>query len=218
MSKTVLSMIARPIQVSLGLCLGATLIVARSLAAEQPKVDFGRDVQPIFIKRCYECHGPDKQRSNLRLDLKADAARGGKSGEPSWIPGNSAKSQILQRVTSTDSDEQMPPKGERLTTEQISSLRAWIDQGANWPEEKKHWAFSKPERPPLPVVKNKKWSRNEIDHFILTRLEQEKLSPSPEADRAMLIRRLSLDLTGLPPTVEEVDAFTKDRSREAYEK
>jgi hypothetical protein len=193
-------------------------VSGRSFAADQPKVDFVRDVQPIFIKRCYECHGPDKQRSKLRLDLKADAARGGNSGEPSWIPGDSARSQIFQRVTSTDPDEQMPPKGERLTAEQIKALRAWIDQGADWPEEKKHWAFSKPERPPLPTVKDKRWARNEIDYFILARLEQDKLSPSPEADRATLIRRLNFDLTGLPPTVEEVDAFIKDRSTDAYEK
>jgi len=211
-------MIARPIQFSVWLGLTGTLMVSRNFAADQAKVDFAREVQPIFIKRCYECHGPDKQRSNLRLDHKADAARGGKSGEPTWIPGDSAKSHIIQRVTSTDSDEQMPPKGERLTAEQIKALRKWIDQGADWPEEKKHWAFIKPERPPMPAVKDKRWVRNEIDHFILAGLEQEKLSPAPEADRATLIRRLSLDLTGLPPTGEEVDAFLKNRSSDAYEK
>lgn len=203
---------------SLWLCVAGTLIVPRGFAAEQAKIDFAREVQPIFIKRCYECHGPDKQRGNLRLDLKTDAVRGGKSGEPSWIPGDSAKSHLVQRVTSTDPDEQMPPKGDRLTTEQIVALKAWIDQGADWPEEKKHWAFIKPERPALPAVKDKRWPRNAIDRFILARLEQEKLSPSPEADRASLIRRLSLDLTGLPPTIEEVDAFIKDRSDDAYEK
>jgi mono/diheme cytochrome c family protein len=216
MAKTVLQSVGHLIHVSVWLCLAGALTGGRSFATDQPKVDFGRDVQPIFIKRCYECHGPDKQRSNLRLDRK-DAARGGKSGEPAWIPGNSAQSQILQRVTSSDPDEQMPPKGERLTAEQINALRAWIEQGANWPEEKKHWAFLEPKRPPLPDVPNKRWPRNEIDHFILARLEQEKLSPSPEADRATLIRRLSFDLTGLPPTVEEVDAFINDRSSQAYE-
>jgi len=218
MAKTVLQIIDRPIQASIWLCLAGALTVGRSFAADQSKIDFSRDVQPIFIKRCHECHGPDKQRSKLRLDLKAEAVRGGNSGETSWIPGNSSKSQIIQRVTSSDPDEQMPPKGERLTAEQINSLRAWIDQGADWPEEKKHWAFSRPERPSLPAVKDKRWARNEIDHFILARLEQEKLSPSREADRATLIRRLSFDLIGLPPTVEEVDAFIKDRSKDAYEK
>lgn len=218
MPKTVMLMSVRPIHTVRGLCFAAALVVNGGSVAAQSKVDFARDVQPIFIKRCYECHGPDKQRSNLRLDLKAEAARGGKSGEPSWIPGDSAKSSIVQRVTSTDPDEQMPPKGERLTAEQVQALRTWIDQGASWPEAKKHWAFIKPERPPLPPLKDKRWVRNEIDNFILARLEQEKLSPSPEADRATLIRRLSLDLVGLPPTPAEVDAFVEERSSDAYEK
>ena len=187
-------------------------------AADPTKVDFARDIQPIFIKRCYECHGPDKQKNDLRLDRKHDALRGGKSGKPVFVAGKSAESQIIERVTSQDPDEVMPSKGERLTAEQIGLLRAWIDQGAVWPDEKKHWAFIKPVRPELPAVKNQRWPRNEIDNFILARLEQEKLSPSPEADRATLIRRLSLDLTGLPPTIEEVDAFLNDRSSQAYEK
>ncbi len=190
----------------------------RGIGADQPKVDFARDIQPIFIKRCYECHGPDKQKSDFRLDLKPDAARGGKSEKPFWVVGKSSESQLIKRVTSSDPDEQMPSKGERLTAEQIGFLRAWIDQGAVWPDEQKHWAFSKPVRPELPVVKNKSWPRNTIDAFILARLEQDKLSPSPEADRATLIRRLSLDLTGLPPTIAEVDAFLNDRSSQAYEK
>ncbi len=205
-------------RVSLLLGLTGALIGCRNLAADQPKVDFARDIQPIFIKRCYECHGPDKQKNDLRLDRKPDALRGGKSGKPVFVAGKSAGSQIIERVTSQDPDEVMPSKGERLTAEQIALLRGWIDQGAIWPDEKKHWAFIKPVRPELPAVKNKRWPRNEIDKFILARLEQEKLSPSPEADRATLIRRLTFDLTGLPPTLEEVDAFLNDRSRQAYEK
>lgn len=190
----------------------------RGLGADQPKVDFARDIQPIFIKRCYECHGPDKQKNDLRLDQKPDAVRGGKSGKPFWVVGKSSESQLVERITSTDPDEQMPSKGERLTDEQIGLLKAWIDQGAVWPDGMKHWAFTKPARPELPVVKNKGWSRNAIDAFILARLEREKLAPSPEADRAMLIRRLSLDLTGLPPAISEVDAFLNDRSGQAFEK
>jgi mono/diheme cytochrome c family protein len=188
------------------------------LAASPPKVDFARDIQPIFIKRCYECHGPDKQRHGLRLDRKDDALRGGKSGKPLLLPGKSAESELIARVTSQDPDEVMPNKGEPLTADQIGLLRAWVDQGGIWPDEKKHWAFLKLIRPQLPRVKNAAWPRNEIDRFILARLEQEKLSPSAEADRATLIRRLSLDLTGLPPAIEQVDAFLNDRSAQAYEK
>jgi len=186
-------------------------------AAEQPKVDFARDIQPIFIKRCFECHGPDKQKSDLRLDRRTDALKGGKSGKPLFVAGKSAESELIQRVTTQDADDVMPAKGDRLTPQQIDSLRAWVDQGGIWPEEKKHWAFSKPNRSKLPEVKNKKWPKNEIDYFILARLEKEKIEPSPEADRATLIRRLSLDLTGLPPTIAEVDGFLKDRSKQAYE-
>ena len=202
------------------LAAGGMLLVVgpRAFAAEQTKVDFARDIQPIFTKRCFECHGPDTQKSKLRLDRKADALRGGKSGKPLFAPGKSAESELIARVTSSDADEVMPAKGERLTAEQIDLLRAWIDQGGIWPDEKKHWAFSKPVKPELPAAKNKDWPRNEIDRFVLARLEKEKLSPSPEADRATLIRRLSLDLIGLPPTPEEVDAFLKDRSPQAYEK
>jgi mono/diheme cytochrome c family protein len=186
-------------------------------AAAQSKVDFAHDIQPIFIKRCYECHGPDKQKSDLRLDRRADALKGGKSGKPLLISGKSAESELIVRVTSQDPDEVMPAKGERLTSEQLDLLRAWIDQGGLWPDEKKHWAFIKPAPPKIPEIHNKQWPRNEIDRFILARLDQDKLSPSPEADRSTLIRRLSLDLTGLPPTLEEVDAFLKDKSPQAYE-
>ncbi|MBI4326064.1 MAG: PSD1 domain-containing protein [Chloroflexi bacterium] len=181
-------------------------------------VDFARDIQPIFVKRCYECHGPDKQKSDLRLDQKNAALRGGKSGEPLFKAGQSSASEIIKRVTNPDPDEVMPPKDERLTPEQTGLLQAWIDQGGTWPDEKKHWAYLQPVRPDLPAVRNKRWPRNAIDNFILSRLEQEKRAPSSEADRAMLIRRLSLDLTGLPPTPAEVEAFQKDRSAEAYQK
>jgi hypothetical protein len=181
-------------------------------------MEFVREVQPIFIKRCYECHGPEKQKSNLRLDRKADAFKGGKSGDPVFVPGKSAESQILKRVTSADPEEMMPPKGDRLTEEQIKNLRRWIDEGANWPEESKHWSFIKPERPVLPAVRNTRWPLNPIDNFILARLEREQLTPSAEADKTTLIRRVSLDLTGLPPGLEEADAFLKDKSAQAYEK
>ena len=218
MTNIFVPMVSQRFYLAKWLGLMGALLGHQVLSAESSKIDFAGDIQPIFIKRCYECHGPDKQKSNLRLDQKADALSGGKSGIALLLAGRSAESQIIQRVTSIDPNEVMPSKGERLTAEQIDRLKAWIDQGAIWPEEKKPWAFSSPVRAELPVVKDQGWSHNAIDAFILARLEREKLSPSPEADRATLIRRLSLDLTGLPPTIQEVDAFLKDSSPRAYEK
>jgi mono/diheme cytochrome c family protein/prefoldin subunit 5 len=193
---------------------------ANPTARPESKVDFVRDIQPIFVKRCSECHGPDKQKGRLRLDIKTEALRGGDSGTPLLVPGKSSESEIIRRVTTDDSDDVMPAKGERLTPDQINLLRAWIDQGAVWPEvdARKHWAYLTPVRPPLPRVKNSRWVRMEIDHFILSRLEKEGLAPSKEADRTTLVRRLSLDLTGLPPTPQEVEAFLGDRSAKAYER
>jgi mono/diheme cytochrome c family protein len=191
-----------------------------SLCAEAASPDFSRDIEPIFIKRCYECHGPDQQKSKLRFDSKADAIRGGKSGTAAIVPGKSGDSELIARVTSTDSDEVMPPKGERLEAAQVAALRAWIDAGAVWPEKdpKKHWSFVMPVRPQPPTVENTRWVANDIDRFILARLEKEGLTPTPEVDRATLIRRLSFDLTGLPPTLDEVSAFVADRDKNAYEK
>src|SRR5262249_46755530 len=143
---------------------------------------------------------------------------------PLVVAGDSAKSLLYQRVVSTDPEERMPAKGEPLTAEQVAIIRAWIDQGANWPEEKRerkvvdHWSFKRVERPKLPDVQRADWCRNPIDRFILARLEKEKLAPSPEADRRALIRRLSFDLTGLPPSLADVDAFVADKSPDAYEK
>jgi hypothetical protein len=186
-------------------------------------IDFKRDVQPIFASRCYECHGEKKKKGGLRLDQKENAFRGGDSGKPTVVSGKITESQLLQLVTSSDPDNVMPPKGERLTPEQVGLLRSWIEQGANWPDdaggkESKHWAYVKPVRPELPNVKSRKWPLNGIDYFALARLEKEGLKPSAEADRTTLIRRVSLDLIGLPPTREEVDAFLKDKSEQAYEK
>jgi mono/diheme cytochrome c family protein len=172
-------------------------------AAAAVKVDFARDIEPIFASRCYECHGEKKSKSGFRLDDKARAFQGGDSGKPFLIPGKSAQSQIILRVAGlVDEDEVMPRTGERLTTQQIGLLEAWIDQGASWPEtvKKPHWAYVKPVRPALPKVEQSQWVRNPIDSFVLARLDKEKLVPSAEADAVTLIRRLSLDLIGLPPT------------------
>ena len=203
-------------------CLGFVVALSDGnvFAADQVKVDFNRDIRAIFESRCYECHGAKKQKSGLRLDRKSNAFRGGDSGKPAIVANKSTESPLIQKITSQDPDEMMPPKGERLTAAQVSSLRAWIERGAIWPEEaeKKHWAYVKLLRPVLPQVQNKKWPRNGIDYFVLARLEKEKLNPSPAADRTALIRRVSLDLIGLPPTVNEVDAFLSDKSSDAYEK
>jgi hypothetical protein len=198
--------------------IGATTIHAA------PPVDFASQVQPVFEKSCYACHGAKLQMGGLRLDVKASALAGGQSG-PVIAPGKSAGSVLYQRITAASDQKRMPMGGKPLEASQISTIREWIDEGAKWPDaaitqapEKKHWAFIPPQRPELPVVRNEAWSKNPIDRFILARLEKEKLAPSPEADRVTLLRRLSLDLIGLPPTIEEVDAFLKDTSSNAYEK
>jgi mono/diheme cytochrome c family protein len=189
------------------------------------KVDFARDVRPILASSCYACHGPEKQKAGLRLDRKREALAGGDSGKV-VVPGKPDESPLIERVTSDDPTTAMPPKGERLSPGQVNILRAWVDQGASWPDgldgasgsaAKTHWAFQPPTRPTPPAVKARAWVRNPIDAFVLARLESLGVAPSPEADRATLVRRLSLDLTGLPPTPAEVVAFVDDRSEGAYE-
>jgi hypothetical protein len=180
-------------------------------------VDFNHEIRPILSNRCFKCHGPDLKKAGLDLQNRQSATRQLKSGNFAIVPGKSAQSELIQRVSSPDEDIRMPPKGkaEPLTPAQVAKLRAWIDQGAKWEE---HWAYVKPRRPPLPEVRKRAWVRNGIDHFVLARLEKEGLAPSTEADRATLIRRVSLDLTGLPPTLAEVDAFLSDQSPNGYEK
>lgn len=190
------------------------------------KVDFVKDIQPILSQNCYSCHGERRQKADLRWDVKEIALKGGQHG-PDIVPGDSATSKMIQLVAGANPNAIMPPQGERLTAQQVGLLRAWIDQGAKWPdglepasylERKNHWAFKAPVRPKIPKVKDKQWARNPIDYFVLARLEKQGLHPSPEADRITLIRRLSLDLTGLPPTIPEIDQFLADRSPDAYEK
>ena len=187
------------------------------------KVDYAKDVQPIFAAACYSCHGDKKQRSSFRLDRKADALKGGDIGKP-IVVGKSVESPLIHYVAGLDKNLKMPPKGDRLSAAQIGILRAWIDQGAVWPEStatansRKHWAFQAPIRPPLPKVSDPSWGRTPIDAFILGRLDREGLKPSPVADRITLLRRMHLDLTGLPPTIAVVDAFLADKSPDACEK
>lgn len=203
----------------------AELDLSKLPPAATSKVDFVKDIQPIFSQSCLGCHGPKKQEAELRWDVKEIALKGGEHGAV-VVPGKSAESKMIHLVAGLDPENIMPQKGERLTAEQIGLLRAWIDQGADWPDSastkivdnRNHWSFKNPVRPEVPNVKNKKWVRNPIDNFILTRLEKEKLSPSPEANRVTLLRRLSLDLTGLPPSVKEVDEFVADKNPDAYKK
>lgn len=185
--------------------------------ADQP-VNFSRDIRPILSDNCFACHGPDEgqRKAKLRLDTKEGAFEV-RDGHAAITPGNSGASELIKRVLTSDPDDKMPPEksGKKLTTAQIDLLKKWIDEGAKW---EVHWAFQKPVRPELPEVKDKTWPRNEIDRFVAARLEKEGLSPSPEADKTTLIRRASLDVTGLPPSIDEVDAYLADGSQEAYGK
>jgi hypothetical protein len=200
-----------------GAFLLSILLAAPARAAG--KVDFNRDVRPILSDHCYACHGPDsgKRKAGLRLDRKEHAARKLRKGGFAVVPGNLAKSVLWQRVSSDDETEVMPPPrfGKPLSRQKLALIKRWIEQGGTWQE---HWAYIPPRRPPLPAVKHTRWQRNGLDHFILARLEREGLSPSPEAGRATLIRRVTLDLTGLPPTPAEVDAFLADKRPGAYER
>ncbi len=189
------------------------------LTAAEPQVDFNRDVRPVFSNICFECHGPDanERQTDWRLDTKEGAFQELDAGGFAIVPGKSAASEMYRRLTAEDPAERMPPEDfpKQPTKEQIENIKKWIDQGAKW---RGHWAFEKPQQPQPPQVKHKDAVRNPIDNFVVSRLEAEGLTPSPQADRATLIRRVTFDLTGLPPTVQEVDAFLADKSPNAYEK
>jgi mono/diheme cytochrome c family protein len=188
----------------------AAILLSTAATAAPP--DFSRDVQPLLKARCLGCHGPKLQMHGLRLDRKASALKGGESGVPAVVPGNSAQSLLIKYV-SANSDVMMPPSGPRLTAEEISLLRTWIDHGAAWPDDSpidseakhsRHWAFQPITSPPVPVVRSA-GVRNQIDAFILDKLQQRHWKPAPPAAPRALLRRIYLDLTGLPPTLEEQD-------------
>ncbi len=176
-------------------------------------------VRGILSENCYSCHGEVRQRAGLRLDQEASALALLESGRAAVVPGSSATSELIRRVRLTD-DDAMPANSERLSEADIETLAAWIDRGAEWPDgmEARHWSYVAPIRPALPQVADASWVRNEIDRFVLARLEALGVAPSPEADRATLLRRLSLDLIGLPPTTEELASFLADSSEDAYER
>ncbi len=177
--------------------------------------DFNRDIRPILSDNCFSCHGPDEKQRQvaLRLDTK-EGAFADRGAYRIIVPGDAARSRLYQKITAANPAERMP-LGRSLTEKQIALIREWIDAGARW---ETHWAYIAPERPALPKVAAASWPRNAVDHFVLARLERERLKPSPEAGRATLIRRVTLDLTGLPPAPSEVDAFLADKSPDAYYK
>jgi mono/diheme cytochrome c family protein len=197
----------------------------------QRQVDFKRQIEPIFARSCYQCHGAKKAMGQLRLDERTLALKGGLSG-PSVAPGDSRQSLLMKRILGEGKEARMPMGGDPLKSAEIALIRRWIDQGAPWSDgatgrrgdgakesdSSKHWAYVKPARPAAPKLRNQSWARNPIDAFILARLEKEGLQPSPEADKATLLRRIYLDLIGLPPSVREVDEFLADTSPDAYEK
>jgi cytochrome c553 len=203
------------------LSLETSVLQADEAAAEArpPTIDFEQQVRPLLAQKCIKCHGPEQREGGLRFTSRADALLRNDSGLAAIVPGKSGESELIRRVSSTDDSERMPPEGPRLSDVEVNRLRSWIDQGAAWPEPKAalHWAYMRPARPKLPQVNDASWPKNAIDHFVLARLEREGLAPSPPADRARLLRRVYLDLIGLPPTVEEVDAFLSDPRPDAYE-
>ncbi len=202
------------------------LLPAVGRAAEP--VDYLRDVKPILTAHCTSCHGADKQRSGLRLDTAAFALKGGNRG-PAVVPGKADDSRLIKALGGADDMPAMPPKQPRLAAEKVATLRAWIDQGARAPADEvaarpaaaNHWSFRPPVRTPPPAVSDPGWCRTPIDNFILARLDKEGVRPSPEADPLTLLRRVSLDLTGLPPTPQEIEEFLGEwgaKPQAAYEK
>jgi mono/diheme cytochrome c family protein len=213
---------------------GLALILATSLvwpsvraqtAVPAQAIDYARDIQPLFAQHCYECHGPDKARGRLRLDLRAAAFRGGLTG-PALVPGNGEQSPLVRRLLGLDGEDQMPKDGDPLPAHEIALIRAWIDQGAVWPGEEtaseaasaaanepRHWAYRPLARPPVPEVRDTKWARTAVDRFVLARLEKEGLVPAHDAPLETLLRRASLDLTGLPPSPAEIDEVVGEATR-----
>jgi hypothetical protein len=207
---------------------GAALIAGPSARGADAPIDLDRQIRPILSNNCFACHGPDAKarKADLRLDVKESALAPAASGAKPIVPGNLKDSELLRRITSTDPEVHMPPAStnKSLKPEEIDVIRRWIEQGAEWQER---WAFTAPKRAALPKLREARllqeagllgWPRNAIDHFILARLGKEGLAPSAEASKETLIRRVTLDLTGLPPTLAEIDAFLADDSPQAYER
>jgi len=208
--------------------LSKTLLLFASFAlasaSASAAVDYGRDVEPILKRSCYVCHGEAQQMGQLRLDSKQAALSGGVSKD-TLVPGMPHESELYRRIAGSSSQARMPMGGE-LPAVETELIRRWIEEGAAWPDElagadtgvQKHWGFVQPRKAPLPKVQRQGWPANSIDNFVLARLESEGLDPSPQAEKVKLLRRLSLDLIGLPPTIDEIDAFLADNAPDAYRK
>src|SRR5258706_452885 len=197
----------------------APLITWTGICATPP-VEFNRDIRPILSDKCFKCHGPDaaNRKTRLRFDNEEGARIDLGKGRHAFIPGDATKSELYERIASDNPARRMPPAytgEEKLKDREIDLIRRWIEQGAVW---ERHWSLIPPRKPQPPKVRSAGWPRKPIDSFILERLERERLHPAPEADKSTLIRRVSLDLTGLPPTPSEVESFLQDSSQLAYEK
>ena len=223
--RTLFSLKGNAVRWSTGLVAAAVLALLGHQATgssggsrEQDPIAFNRDIRPILSDRCYQCHGPDaaRRKADLRLDQE-DSAKADRDGTKTIVPGDAKASELYRRITAPDTAERMPPQksGKSLSAAEIEKLRRWIDQGAKW---QPHWSFIRPVRPQTPSVANRTRIRNAIDAFIQSRLEREGIVPSGEADRGILLRRVTLDLTGLPPTSDEIEAFERDHNPDAYQK
>ena len=204
--------------------MASQALIRAEQADAQRRIDFLRDVRPIFERHCFRCHGPEKQQSNYRLDRRSIALKGGDYSSSPIVPGKSDQSPLIEYL-SGNGDLTMPPEGERLSAGEIATLRAWIDQGAAWPDDAEpdvasdHWSFRPLSHPTVPNLDDPDFAiRNPIDAFVLRTLRENDLSPSPAADRRTFIRRVYFDVVGLPPAPEEVESFVNDRDPAAYEK
>lgn len=204
-----------------------SLLSSSTAMASNDAIDFVRDVRPILVRHCYECHGPEKQKSGLRLDIKAAAFKGGELYDASIVSGDAQSSPLIQFIVDEDADLQMPPDGDGLSPDEEKILVRWVNEGAVWPDgvdtakledRLDHWSYKPLSHPAVPQVAQGDWARNDIDRFILRRLEESGLEPSPEIDRIGWLRRVSFDLTGLPPSPADAQAFLSDRSAAAYER
>jgi mono/diheme cytochrome c family protein len=215
------------ILVTVGLLLGRSQLAAQESRAPESAIDFVTAIQSLFAQRCYQCHGPDEQEGGLRLDLRSAALAGGESG-PVIVPRKSSESRLFRLVAGLEQGSRMPKKGAPLSDAEIGLIRTWIDQGGNWPEAvaevrpatgSNWWSLVPAMRPLIPDVTNQQFLiRNPVDAFVAKKLEEMHLEQSPEADRPTLIRRVTFDLTGLPPTPDEVDLFVGDDGADAYER
>jgi mono/diheme cytochrome c family protein len=212
---------AKPVTLAVVAVLATATVVVASTMVLRPnadtahKVDFNRDIRPIFNSHCMACHGGVKQAGGVSFSYREQVLGKAKSGRPIVVPGSPRSSELMARITSQDPETRMPLHGQPLAAAQIALLRQWIDEGASW---ENYWAFVAPKPQALPAVKQQGWVRQPLDRFILAALEKQSLTPSPEADKAALLRRVSLDLTGMPPTPNELAAFLADGSKDAYEK